>query len=480
ANKPLAEAIPQRSFDEVKAYKKFLTHKELNHLPISFEDLPLTSKDSYIVTSDHFDLLVSEDQTIFYHRSSSLNNSLYWPQPKVTEEKTLLFKQYLEYHYHINTVKSVCIVGTYLGSWVGGQDISYGLERLSHFTDYPLSIFTPGNDVEEIVNFILKYHSDVPQFILFLCPSFIAYILDAVEDLGLHSQFPFHKLRFFVIGEPFTECFRAHLDTVCGVNVVDSSLFSAYGSADTDFIGAESIASVAIRKLIYQDSSLAQHMGFPNTLPHFFHCYAQDSYIEEVNEELCITKWQGIPLLRYNLHDKVQLYKWKELRDFVLAYKLENQHNNPLYQVIEKAGENLPDVIALFGRSDSNLKLQDTFISEEILDHVTNSKLLSKFLTGHYKASVEYDEHDHQYLSLLLEIKPSIYNSPDLSNLLYSKIIEGLCELQHEFKTDYEEIYKKFDNDPTKKILRIEICKWPFLSKELLKKTKRRRIKERK
>lgn len=477
-NKQIAEDIMKRAFAEIPAYKEFLANNGIGYLPKTLEGALPPSKESYILPSNRFEILAGEDQRVFYHRSSSLNNNVYWPQPKITEEQILLFKQYLEQNYHINSVKSMCIIGTYLGSWVGGQGISYGLEMLSNIIDYPFSIFAPGNDVEEIINFILRYHCNAQQIIIFLCPSFIAYILDAVEDMGVHAKFPFHKLRFFAIGEPFTECFRSHLDAICGVSAVGSSLFSVYGSADTDIIGAESLASIAIRKLIYQDPYLARQMGFSNISPLFFHFLAKDTYIEAINEELCITKWQGIPLVRYNLRDRVKLYSWKELRSFILSYgELKSQLSNPLYQVIEKAGENLPDIIALFGRSDSSLKLQDTFITEEILDHIIHSNPLSKFLTGHYKASVEYDEHDHQYLKLLIEVKPTIESSSELTKFFYSRIIEALCELQHEFRTDYEEIYKKFDNNPTRQILRLEVCKWPLLSQELTKKTKRRGIK---
>lgn len=472
-NKKVAESVANRTFSEIPAYKKFLATNGFNSFPNDFENLPITSKNSYILPADHLELSAGDDQTVFYHRSSSLNNSLYWPQPKIAPEQLIIMKQYLEQHYHAHQVKSMCIVGAALGSWAGGQNFICYLEKIVQLANYPISIFIPGNNVEEIIEFIQKYDHIFPQFILFLCPSFIAYIFDSVESLGLHEKFPFHKLRFCVIGEPITESFRLHMDTICKVNPIDSSLFSFYGSADSNLIGAESIASVAVRKLIHLNKSLAQYF---NTLPHFFHYYAQDSYIEEINEELCITKWQGIPLVRYNMNDRVQLYSWKELREYMLSYQLDGQQNKILSTIIEKAGENLPDIVALFGRSDSNLKVKGSFISEEILDYIMHSKPLSEFLTGYYKASVEYDEHDHQYISVLLELKPSVEQSFELSNFFYNKIIASLCDLQHEFKKDYEEVYKVFDDDLNKQILRLKVCQWPTLSNELEKKTKRRGI----
>ena len=474
-NKQVAEAAMERAFKEVEAYQSFLESEGLDQLPLMFEERRLTSKDSYMLAYDHFKLRGNTVEKIAsYHRSSSSNHNLYWPRPKMTKERTILLKQYLEQHYHTHLIRSMCIVGTCAGSWTGWQDICSGLEHVSDIVDYPFYTFTPGNDVDTIVNFILLNDLHIPQFILFLCPSFIAYILEAVKDLGLQEKFPFHKLRFFTIGEPFNEDFRDHIDTLCPSNSSISSLFSVYGSADTDLIGAESLASVAIRKLIHRHKFLSKQMGFSRTFPHFFHFYAQDAYIESVKGELCITKWQGIPLPRYNLHDRVKLYSWKELRAFILSHKYDSPEDKPLYEIVEKSGEDLPDIIALFGRSDSSLKLLGTFITEEVLDHLMQSQHLSQYLTGHYKASVEYD--DHQYLKLTVEMRPSVASSDDLTNLLYREVIEDLCEFQHEFKEDYEEIYKKFDDDPHRQILRLTLCKWPALSQELLEKTKRRGI----
>ena len=50
---------------------------------------------------------------------------------------------------------------------------------------------------------------------------------------------------------------------------------------------------------------------------------------------------------RYNLHDRVKLYSWKELRAFILSHKYDSPEDKPLYEIVEKSGEDLPDIIAL-------------------------------------------------------------------------------------------------------------------------------------
>lgn len=276
----------------------------------------------------------------------------WWPQTKLTDEKILFFKQYFEQHYHIHQIKSMFIIGESLGKWTEEQNISYSVRNFSSFADYTTGICSLKHKVEPIIDFILEYHSEYSQLILFLSPSLIDHILYTVEAAGLYTKFPFHKLRFCVSGEFFTERFRANINKICSVSELNSSIFSVYGSLEADFIGAESMASIAVRKLLHHDKLLAQQIGFPDTLPHFFHCYDTDIYIEEVDGELCITKWQGIPLVRYNLHDKVQLYSWKKLRDLILLHQVEDRQHEALYKIIEKAGADLPDVIAFFGKSE--------------------------------------------------------------------------------------------------------------------------------
>ena len=106
-------------------------------------------------------------------------------------------------------------------------------------------------------------------------------------------------------------------------------MLSLYAKPDTTVIGTESLALSAIRKLFHRHKSLSHEMGYGDSIPHFFHYTDQDAYLEVVNDELVITKWQCVPLVRYNLHDKVKLYSWKELRQLVLSRKDGTPSNQP-------------------------------------------------------------------------------------------------------------------------------------------------------
>ena len=74
-----------------------------------------------------------------------------------------------------------------------------------------------------------------------------------------------------------------------------SPLFSVYGSADTDLIGAESLASVAIRKLLHRHKFLSKQMGFSRTFPHFFHFMPKMLILKVLRENCVLQNGKGIP-----------------------------------------------------------------------------------------------------------------------------------------------------------------------------------------
>ncbi len=49
-----------------------------------------------------------------------------------------------------------------------------------------------------------------------------------------------------------------------------------------------------------------RQLGFASTpIPNLYHAQREDTFYEIVDGELVVTRWQGIPLARYNLKDRV-------------------------------------------------------------------------------------------------------------------------------------------------------------------------------
>ncbi len=133
----------------------------------------------------------------------------------------------LEDWFGIDQKKTLAIVGLSLGSWIGGEYISWALKTMALDTPYPFWVFSPGNHHDEIITMVCQMNSLVDQIVLFLVPSAIAHLhLKASQS---KQSLPFDKLRYVVTGEPFPESMRASFQRRAGVEENSPFMFSVYG-----------------------------------------------------------------------------------------------------------------------------------------------------------------------------------------------------------------------------------------------------------
>jgi phenylacetate-CoA ligase len=182
-------------------------------------------------------------------------------------------------------------------------------------------------------------------------------------------------MHYLVIGEPFPEVLREELEK--NSPTAHSRMFSVYGSADTGLLGFESPASIMLRRICIADPLAAEDLGLGPVIPHFFHHADPGTYLETVGGELCVTKWQGIPLIRYNLHDSARLYDWSEIARLLPSWA---KRNPALATQLARLGqcqglESLPGpgILAITGRSDSCLILCGTNLTGAMLDEAVRS-----------------------------------------------------------------------------------------------------------
>jgi phenylacetate-CoA ligase len=389
---------------------------------------------------------------------------LYWPCLRSHDRYAAWgTRRFLESCLAIHRKRTLAIVGAALGSWIGGDHISWLLKSASLRSRYSFSVFAPGNNHAEIIDIITEVEPRVDLIILFITPSYIRYLHLRAESLG--KTLPLSKLRYLVTGEPIAEQVRMSLQAHASVPPHEPFMLSFYGSADTGMLGIESPSSVALRKLLTLNEGLAAELGFSQPVPHLFHYCAPDAYVETIDGELCVTRWQGIPIVRYNLHDKARLYRWRTLRAAVLKSNLIQTSDEPLREVIRKSWTILPDLIAVEGRSDG-LILGGSNVSEAMLDEVVRTRALESVLTGMYKARLGLVD-GQQILELDLELRPGVTVDAEGADRVYDALIQSLCRVQPELRGDWENIHRVFDRDPSRRILQLRWHPWPVLSREV-------------
>jgi phenylacetate-CoA ligase len=367
---------------------------------------------------------------------------------------------FLETTYRIHERRTLAVVGLALGSWVGGDQYSWVLKNVALETPYPFAVISPGNRHEEIIDLINHQQHTVDQFLLVICPSHIGHLRLLAEALG--QPLPLNRLRFLVVGEVFPEAFRRNLLRRSSPESGDSFMISLYGSADTGSLAVESPASISLRRLLEDDPALAERFGFRRPLPHLFHCTASDAYIETVSGELCVTRWQGIPLVRYNLHDRARLLAWKPLRQEVLQLADRDRVDAADLNHLHDAWA-LPDLIALTGRSDDAILLGGTTITAAMLDDVMRRPALAELLTGAYRAAAPFED-DRQFLDLELELRPGLVVDTKQQETIGAEVVLGLCQTNPEFASDWEAVYRAGNDDPSRRFLRFRTVSWPSLS----------------
>jgi phenylacetate-CoA ligase len=457
----LAERIARRAERRVPAYREFVAQGEKPH---AFTDRPLTSKDLYILRYPTSQLLADNHGEVFaiFRSSGTSGRALYWPCLRSHDRYAVWgMRRFLETYFSIQDKRTLAVVAHSLGSWVGGDHISWILKSLALGVRHNFSVFAPGNKYTEIIDIITELEPSVDQIILFLCPSYVPYLQLVAESLG--KTLPLSKLRYMVTGEPIPEGVRMSLQARAGVPPQEPFMLSSYGSADTGLLGIESLESVALRKLLTLNEGLALELGFSEPIPHLFHHAVLDNYLETIGGELCVTRWQGIPIVRYNLHDRVRLYRWRTLRQAVLKSNSIATRDEPLREVIRKRRMILPDLIAVEGRSDA-LILGGSNFSQSMLDEAVRTPALESVLTGAYKVRV--GSRDGQKLfEIELELRPGITLDAEAADRVYDELVQALGRDQPEFRSDWENIYRAFDRDPSRRILQLRWHPWPVLSR---------------
>lgn len=469
-----AQAIAERAERNVPAYRQFL---QKNRFPPGgvFSARPVMDKPRY-VSAYAFDELFGDDfdQTFTIFKSSgSSGRSHYWPQLRCTHLSSgNSLRAFLEVAFAVQQRKTLAIIGLALGSWIGGEHSSWALKNMALNAPYPFSVFSPGSCHDEIIDMARRCSRFADQILLVVCPSAIGHILLRAEQS--ERPLPLEKMRYLVLGEPFPENLRTSLQRRAGIPATESLMFSVYGSADTGTLGVESPASVALRKLVALTPALADALGLSlGSVPHFFHSCAPDAYLESIGGELLVTRWQGVPLVRYNLHDRARMYRWSDVRRTVMESLQVGEEGFPFRTMIERAGQELPDLIAVAGRADACVILCGTNLSEEMLDAAVRCETMSHVLTGMYKAHILHEE-DRQYLALDLELRSGVIADSAMLDTLYSNLIQALGREQPEFLDDWRNVYSMWDTDAARRILRLNCLPWPRLSEHTEKQIKHR------
>src|SRR5205807_490918 len=131
-----------------------------------------------------------------------------------------------------------------------------------------------------------------------------------------------------------------------------------------------------------------------------------------------------IPLIRYNLHDRGEIWDWTQVRAQVRRVSVPPALQS-LKDHVSRSAANMPDLIAHFGRKDA-LKLCGGLVYLSALDSAVHHPSLSQWATGRYAVALEKSA-AVEALRWTIELRPGVSDTPETRDLFYRTLIEQLC-----------------------------------------------------
>jgi len=352
--------------------------------------------------------------------SGSSGRPTVWPRSVLDERAvTARFEQVFADGFRAAGRSTLAVICFALGSWVGGMYTAACCRHLAA-KGYPITVATPGNDVDEILRVVGELGPLFEQTVLLGYPPFVKNLIDAGIARGV--DWTPYRIKAVLAGEVFSEQWRDLVGVRTGMADPVTDTASIYGTADAGVLGNETPLSVRIRRFLAGRPDLSAPLFGDARLPTLVQYDPATRFFEVLDDgTLAFTGDGGVPLLRYHIADEGGIFPYAGLLDFCRRNGFE-----------PGAGPELPFVY-VFGRSlftvsffGANIYPENVTVALErppVSDHVTG-----KFVIG----SLEDADRD-RYLSVVVELAPGVPAGPALEADVAASVRAELIRLNSEF-----------------------------------------------
>ena len=440
---------------EVPAYKDFLKKNKINHEKIKtvqdFKIVPPTDKENYIQQypwqerswegGTHHAKLIAVS-------SGTKGSPTFWPRGEFQEaEAALIHELIYRYLFDIKTKSPLAIVGFPMGMYVSG--VATLLPSFLVATKgYPLTIVSVGNHKNEILKAVKSLSFNHEQVLLIGHPLFIKDVIETGLEDGI--RWNNIKISMMFCSEEFSEEWRQYIMQKAGISPQDiQRVISTYGSSEMLLMAHETPMSILMRNEMSRYQKIKEEIVGEGSLPSLFQYNPYLRYIETVNQELLFTSASGVPLIRFDLHDRGDIIPFRKAEK-VLGSKI---HSIPHRW-------KLP-LVALWGRNDYTVVFYAANIYPEHVRFALGTKKLFKKLTGKFTMRKVYHKNMDKKLELHIELRKGIRSNKEFAREIQDSVTENLRKINME----YDFI---FIHNPDKD-LRPHIVLWPYQHKKYFK-----------
>jgi len=312
-----------------------------------------------------------------------------------------------------------------MGMYVAGVITLNSVHQLGR-KGYPVTIVTPGIDMADIIRVIPEMSQQFEQIVMAGYPPFVKDILDEGIRAGIDwSNIP---IKFLLAGEGYSESWRKHIAKLVNDGNLLYDFINLYGSADAAVLAYETPTSIVARSRLAEDPQAREKLFSGPRLPSLMQYIPEHKYFEQIDQELIFTTTGGVPLVRYNIHDKGGVISHQDIVSVAPSLK---EYYQELHQ--QKHLWNLPFVY-IFGKSDNTVMLYGLNIYPDNIKTALEKEAFNNVATGRFSMSAGYNNNMDQYLLINVELAPGQEPSQTLTQDINDAIITSLKKMNREYQ----------------------------------------------
>ncbi len=423
----LHENVRQFMFENVPAYRDYSA---------SHGDAPI-DKQNYLRAYSIDDLVpqpASQNMQMVSVSSGSSGTPYFWPRGSYLElETTMIYEIMLEEGFNISKKRTLLIDAYSMGTWVAGVFTLNACLRIAE-RGYPLTIMTPGINMDEVLRIISQIGHNYEQIIICGYPPFVKDIIEEGARRGVDwSRYP---LRFIFGAEAISEAWRAHLYRSAKIDDYYHASLNTYGTADAAIMGHETPFTVLIKRLAEDSPKLMERLFRNQPISTFVQYYPDLKNIKIQDGELLCTTFGGLPVYHYNLHDTAAVYSFDEMVDILNECEIDIIEEAKLAHV---SVLKLP-FVALFGKSDQTVTLYGLNVYPQTVRAALEHPDLIDYTTARMSMKTEYDQNQDQYIHVLVELCDGVQATDELLKKVSETIHGTLLNNNSEYAALTEKI----------------------------------------
>jgi phenylacetate-CoA ligase len=360
--------------------------------------------------------------------SGSSGTPSVWPRSVLDERAVAArFEQVFHDSFRADERRTLAVVCFALGSWVGGMYTAACCRHLAA-KGYPITLVTPGNDIDEILRVLPELGPHVDQVVLLGYPPFIKNVIDVGAARGV--DWSRYHIRLVLAGEVFSEQWRDLVGRRAGMNRTCLDSASLYGTADAGVLGTETPLSIAVRRFLARTPRAARELFGEDRLPTLVQYDPATRYFETHHDTLLFTADGAVPLVRYHIADEGGLVGYDEMLAFCAASGFD-----PLAEVGQISDRGAPHLPFgyVFGRSLFTVSFFGANIYPENVTVGLEQPAVSDWVTGKFVLDITEDADHDRHLTVTVELAPGVRPDPRHEPVLAASIRTELLRLNSEF-----------------------------------------------